>query len=49
MIYINVFFVFFSGYWAYKEFKRGNNRSGWFNLFASAVNLAAVFVYLINQ
>ena len=48
MIYINLFFVFFSAYWAHKTFKRGDNGAGWFNLFASAINAASVMAQLVR-
>jgi len=48
MFYINVFFVFFSAYWAHKTFKRGDNGAGWFNLFASAFNFAVVVAQLVK-
>ena len=43
---INVFCVFFSGRVAYKEYKRGNISSARLNLFAVAINLAAVLYHL---
>ncbi len=42
--WINVFCIFFSGYVAAYCFARNNNLLGWFNIFASALNLAIVLV-----
>lgn len=39
---INVFFAIFSWKWATRSFNEGNNTAGWVNLFASALNAAAV-------
>jgi hypothetical protein len=40
--YINVFFVFVSGWMAISCFDNGNEGAGWFNLFASSLNAAIV-------
>ena len=48
LVYINVFFVFFSGRVAYKEYKRGNISSARLNLFAVAINLFAVLFHLFT-
>lgn len=39
---LNLFFVFLSGYWSREAFREGNKFGGWFNLVASAMNMAAV-------
>jgi hypothetical protein len=40
--WINVFFVFFSGWVAAGCFDNNNNGAGWLNLFASALNGAII-------
>ena len=40
--YINLFFVFFSGYVAITCFNDGQDRAGWINLFASSLNGAII-------
>lgn len=44
--WINVIFVFFSGYLALDCFKNENSIGGWFNLFASSLNGAIVALRL---
>lgn len=44
--WINVFFVFFSGYFAITCFKDENEFGGWINLFASSMNGAIVALKL---
>ena len=44
---LNLFLVFFSGWIAYGEFNRGNKSTGWLNLLASAINLAAVLYHIL--
>ncbi len=39
---INLVFVFLSWKWSKEAFEAGNNFGGWINLFASALNAAAV-------
>lgn len=46
IVLINVCLIFFSAYIARKQFKKGNDFLGWLNLFASAINMAAVAVQL---
>jgi hypothetical protein len=45
--WVNVFFVFLSGFFAYECFEDGREGWGWFNVFASASNAAAVALRLI--
>ena len=47
MNWLNVFFIFVSGYLAYDCFEEGNDMWGWFNLFASALNFASIAAVLI--
>lgn len=42
MNWLNVFFVFVSGYLAYDCFEDERDTWGWFNLGASAINAATV-------
>ena len=42
MNWLNVFFIFVSGYLAYDCFEDERETWGWFNLFASALNFATV-------
>lgn len=42
--YINVVFVFFSALVAYMCFEEGNDKGGWMNVFASALNFALIGV-----
>lgn len=39
---VNFIFVFLSWKWANEAFSRGHNIAGWINIFASALNAAAV-------
>lgn len=39
---INVVFVYLSWKWATEAFEKGNDTAGWLNIFASAINAAAV-------
>jgi hypothetical protein len=39
---VNFLFVFVSGYFAVQCFREGNTFWGWFNVFASAMNTAAI-------
>jgi hypothetical protein len=39
---VNFLFVFVSGYFAVQCFQDGNKFWGWFNVFASATNAAAI-------
>jgi hypothetical protein len=43
IFFINLAFMFFSGWVAYHAFNDGNNKGGWVNVFASALN-GAVFM-----
>ena len=44
---INVFFTVFSGWLAIESFKNDSNFVGWLNVFASALNGAAVAARLL--
>jgi Na+-driven multidrug efflux pump len=44
-VIINIVFVFLSGYWAQESFRNGYQGAGWVNLFASAINMAAVLAH----
>lgn len=41
-VIFNLFFAVMSWKWANESFSRGDNGLGWFNIFASALNAAAV-------
>ena len=43
---INAGFAFFSWVWAMEAFEKGNNVGGYANLFASALNAAAVAYHI---
>jgi len=44
---VNLMFVFVNGYFAVQCFQYGNKFWGWFNVFASAMNAAAIAVRLV--
>lgn len=47
MIVLNVLFAWLGWQWAKEAFEEGRNGWGWFNLFASAANAAAVAAVLV--
>jgi hypothetical protein len=44
LVFVNLLFVFVSGYFAVQCFQEGNKFWGWFNVFASAMNAASVLM-----